>query len=191
MLSNSSNWLNRAVTHLTFQKPAVSSWRKTNPHNVPLWHHDYLPAGRAKHANLFATQNHHCASPPKTQWGSNKVAVQDESGEHGRCNHLMDISEVAVYLNMKASTLYSYVERKQIPHVRIGKLIRFNRRQIDSWLASLSVQVPETGRNKDEYLGFTKSTREIDNIVERAIAGSSGSRYTTKRGKQPASGREV
>ena len=106
-------------------------------------------------------------------------------------DHLMSIAEVASYLNMKHSTLYSYVERKQIPHIRIGKLIRFKRQQIDFWLVELTVQPNEPGQIREGYLGFKKSRREINGIVERAIAESRKVNYTGKRGKQPAaSGKE-
>ena len=105
--------------------------------------------------------------------------------------HLMSIAEVATYLNMKQSTLYAYVERKQIPHIRIGKLIRFSQQQINVWLDDLAVSVNETRQTREGYLGFRKSPKEIDEIVSKAIAGSIKVDYTNKRGKQPAaSGKE-
>ena len=105
---------------------------------------------------------------------------------------LMNIRELAVYLNMKQSTIYALVERRQIPHIRIGKLVRFNLQQVNTWLASLTVLPDEAVRRKDNYRGFRRSSREIDNIVNQAIAESQGTGYTAKRGKQPASsGKEV
>lgn len=104
---------------------------------------------------------------------------------------LLTVKELAAYLNMKVSTLYSYVEHKQIPHIRIGKLVRFNLQQIDAWLTDLTVQAVETVNSTDGYRGFHKSRKEIDAIVERAIAVPVRVGYTANRGKQPASGKEV
>lgn len=49
---------------------------------------------------------------------------------------LMDISEVAQYLNCSQSFLYKYTESGRIPHLRIGNRIRYRRDEIDAWMAS-------------------------------------------------------
>lgn len=47
---------------------------------------------------------------------------------------LLSIAETAAYLRMSRSWLYQQVERKRIPHVRLGSVIRFDRNAIDRWL---------------------------------------------------------
>jgi len=51
---------------------------------------------------------------------------------------LLNIDEVGEYLNMNKRTLYSYVQKGIIPHIRLGKgkkgPIRFDINHIDKWI---------------------------------------------------------
>ncbi len=47
---------------------------------------------------------------------------------------LWDIKRVSQYLGIKRSTLYAMIERREIPHYRIGRLARFRPAEIDAWL---------------------------------------------------------
>ena len=47
---------------------------------------------------------------------------------------LWDVRRVSRYLGIKLSTLYAMIERKEIPHYRIGRLARFKQAEIDAWL---------------------------------------------------------
>jgi excisionase family DNA binding protein len=49
-------------------------------------------------------------------------------------DELWDIRRVSQYLGIKRSTLYTMIERKEIPHYRIGRLARFRQAEIDAWL---------------------------------------------------------
>lgn len=46
----------------------------------------------------------------------------------------MDVEGVAEYLGLAASTIYDRVRSLDIPHARIGQLIRFRKSDIDRWL---------------------------------------------------------
>ncbi len=46
----------------------------------------------------------------------------------------LSIKEISDYLCLKVSTVYALVEQKKIPHYRIGRLIRFKKSEIDSWM---------------------------------------------------------
>lgn len=48
----------------------------------------------------------------------------------------LTVKELASYIKVKEKTLYSLVARRDIPHYRINKLIRFKQEEIDSWLES-------------------------------------------------------
>lgn len=50
----------------------------------------------------------------------------------------MDVSEVAAYLNLKPSKIRKMVFRREIPYVKIGRLVRFKRQAIEAWLEGLS-----------------------------------------------------
>ena len=47
----------------------------------------------------------------------------------------MTAQEVATYLRCSVSTVRRFVMRGEIPHYRLGKMVRFRRREVDSWLA--------------------------------------------------------
>ena len=48
---------------------------------------------------------------------------------------LMTAQEVAAYLRCSVSTVRRFVMRGEIPYYRLGKMVRFRRREVDSWLA--------------------------------------------------------
>lgn len=47
---------------------------------------------------------------------------------------LMTAHEVGRYLNCSVTTVRRLVGRGEIPHFRLGKLVRFRRSEIDAWL---------------------------------------------------------
>ena len=48
---------------------------------------------------------------------------------------LMTAGEVASYLSCSISTVRRLVMRGEVPHYRLGKMVRFRRVEIDGWLA--------------------------------------------------------
>lgn len=57
--------------------------------------------------------------------------------------HLMDVNEIAQYLNVSKQTIYYWVNLEFIPFVKMGWLLRFRRDEVDRWLAKKSSK----GRN--------------------------------------------
>ena len=50
-------------------------------------------------------------------------------------NRLWNIKETAYYLNLSVGTLYNYVSRGDIPHVKLSNgAVRFRKTHIDRWL---------------------------------------------------------
>ena len=45
----------------------------------------------------------------------------------------VDVKTAAQLLGVSPSLVYAYVERKQIPHYRIGRCIRFSRHELALW----------------------------------------------------------
>jgi excisionase family DNA binding protein len=54
---------------------------------------------------------------------------------------LMTIRETSNYINIKEKTIYAKVEAKQIPHFKIGGLIRFKKDEIDQWIEEQRVGI--------------------------------------------------
>jgi len=47
---------------------------------------------------------------------------------------MLTVDELANFLNVKKSTLYTWAYRKQIPSQKVGKALRFSREDIERWL---------------------------------------------------------
>ena len=49
---------------------------------------------------------------------------------------LLTVQELAAYLRCSVTTVRRIVSRGEIPHYRLGKMVRFRRREVDAWLAA-------------------------------------------------------
>ena len=49
---------------------------------------------------------------------------------------LINIEELSVYLNFKKSRIRYEVFMGTIPHLKIGRSIRFSKSQVDAWLST-------------------------------------------------------
>ena len=47
---------------------------------------------------------------------------------------LMNVQQTSEYLGVPVSTIYAYSMKGKIPHSHIGKLLRFRKTDIDTWL---------------------------------------------------------
>jgi len=48
--------------------------------------------------------------------------------------------DLAVYLDIKLNTVYSWVYLKKIPYIKMGRLVKFDLREIESWLIDKKVE---------------------------------------------------
>ena len=53
---------------------------------------------------------------------------------------LLTPQEVADYLGVKVSTIYQWTHQEFIPHIKIGKHVRFRQSVIDRWLDKRAVE---------------------------------------------------
>ena len=54
---------------------------------------------------------------------------------------LLDIREVSVYTGLSVHTLYTMVSQRRVPFVKLGRLTKFDREEIDKWITVHSVKV--------------------------------------------------
>ena len=54
---------------------------------------------------------------------------------------LMSIEQVSQYVDLSVHTVYRMVSQRRIPFVKIGRLTKFDRGEIDKWITSHSVKV--------------------------------------------------
>lgn len=52
---------------------------------------------------------------------------------------LMDVAELSGYLSVPLPTLYTWTHQRKIPHFKVGRSVRFDRVEIDSWLEARRV----------------------------------------------------
>ena len=49
---------------------------------------------------------------------------------------LLNVTEVSEWLQVKRSTIYLWAEQSMIPHMKLGRLLRFDHDEIEAWLDS-------------------------------------------------------
>jgi len=74
-------------------------------------------------------------------------------------SQVMDIKELAEYLGIGKSKIYSLIRHKKIPASRIGRQYRFSKEVVDSWLKEKLI----TGKEEQTLQLFNS-----DNMKEEA-----------------------
>lgn len=67
-------------------------------------------------------------------WG---FAASPTSDANGQGDTLLDVSQVAEYLRISRSSVYKLIERRQIPAIRIGRLLRVRKNELDNTLRAM------------------------------------------------------
>ena len=55
----------------------------------------------------------------------------------------MDIAELSRQLGVTINTLYSWVNQRRIPYVKVGRLVKFDQKDIEAWIAERKVKPTE------------------------------------------------
>jgi excisionase family DNA binding protein len=50
---------------------------------------------------------------------------------------LLDINQAATFLNVKVSRLRTAILRREIPFLKIGRLLRFHKKDLEGWIEKL------------------------------------------------------
>ena len=83
----------------------------------------------------------------------------------------LNIKEASQYLGIKISTLYFYVENGNIPHYRIGRLIRFKKQEVDQWMEGNKKERIDLSKMAARMLGkVPHQILDVPSIVKKAIA---------------------
>jgi excisionase family DNA binding protein len=86
-------------------------------------------------------------------------------------SNFLTIQEVSQYLHIKPATLYSKVGGGEIPHYKVGRLVRFKREDIDRWMEDHRRDPHDADRKAEAILRVTnKSSLAVDEVVKKAIA---------------------
>ena len=86
----------------------------------------------------------------------------------------LTIQDVAQLLQIKPSTLYAWAEQGAIPHLKLGRLLRFDPDEIEAWLLTQRREAtPERMHRR----------RSNPDHVDDLIAQAKREAYTVSRGK--------
>jgi len=53
---------------------------------------------------------------------------------------LINVKQLSESTGLSVFTLYSWINQKKIPYVKVGRLIRFEPRKIEKWIEGNSVE---------------------------------------------------
>ena len=96
----------------------------------------------------------------------------------------LTVREASRYLGVKPSSLYSMVEEKEIPHYRIGRLIKFTKADLDAFMEERRVDRLDLEKEAKKILNHTRNPKmDVDALVKKTVEGSEGIRYTASHGK--------
>jgi excisionase family DNA binding protein len=96
----------------------------------------------------------------------------------------LTVNEVSEYLSVKPSTLYLMVESGELPHYRIGRLIRFKKDDVNQWMeAHRREGINVDKKARDILKAINRPGMDIDRIVEKSIAEVKGLKYTPNHGR--------
>lgn len=101
-------------------------------------------------------------------------------------SNLLTVSELSEYLCVKEKTLYAKVEAGEIPHYRIGRLIRFRLDEIEAWLETCrnqKGQVTEQSTPRKRKATSRNSNGYINAIIAKAIDQERDKYYDSGHGK--------
>lgn len=102
-------------------------------------------------------------------------------------NDFFTIEELSCYLRIKTKTLYSWAENGSIPHYKIGRLIRFKKSDIDSWMGAHRKEYDscEVERGAENALKSARKGKCIDphRLAKKIIDEVKVGKYTPRHGK--------
>jgi excisionase family DNA binding protein len=55
---------------------------------------------------------------------------------------LVDIKALSTMLSVKPKTIYDWVHKDYIPHIKLGQLVRFDENEIKEWLENKKSKKP-------------------------------------------------
>ena len=94
------------------------------------------------------------------------------------------IKEIMTYLGIRKSTLYFLVGKGDIPHYRIGRLIRFKKKDIDIWMEGNKEERIDLHKKAIKMLGkVANPNSDVDSTLKKAIDETKRKRYISLQEK--------
>ena len=91
----------------------------------------------AEEKRVGATRDNGTDSRGNAGAGNREPIVPSTPDGNDQGDVLLDVLEVADYLRISRSLVYKLIERQQIPAIRIGRLLRVRKDELDETLRSM------------------------------------------------------
>lgn len=91
----------------------------------------------------------------------------------------LDVKQASAHINIKSKTLYSLAAKKQIPHYRIGTMLRFKAEELEAWMQEKKVFEFELIEKEEE------NKKIIDTVLKKVYnpIPKKAARPSSERGK--------
>ena len=93
----------------------------------------------------------------------------------------LSVRNLSSYMDIKVKTIYSMVEKREIPFYKIGRLVRFKKSEIDAWVKELKFEMVSPQAEAREIIDRVKP--ESGCIVKKNVAHAKALGYTPKCGR--------
>ena len=78
----------------------------------------------------------------RAEQARSRLGIGESEQEDSEMKPWMNVKELAVYTGLSVATIYSKTSRKEMPAHHIGRLPRYHRDEIDSWIRGTKIEVP-------------------------------------------------
>jgi len=96
----------------------------------------------------------------------------------------LTIDDLAEYFSVKRSTLYAKVESGEIPHYKVGRLIRFRRDEVNTWMEGhRRERIAPDKKAKEILKGVRNPKIDVSKVVKKVIEEAKDRSYTLGHGK--------
>jgi excisionase family DNA binding protein len=96
----------------------------------------------------------------------------------------LSVKELGEYLHIKPATLYGKTEAGEVPHYKVGRLIRFKQDDIDEWMEKHRREPLDANKRARRILKATdRSNVDVNRIVKKSIEEVKGKCYSPGKGK--------
>lgn len=113
------------------------------------------------------------------RWTAEKVIPEVDKSEK-----FLTVIDVASLLSVRPSTVYQWASSGKIPHYRLGRIVRFRRKDLEAWVEGFKKErVDEEGKAREIVRVLFRQGQDIDRIIKKNIAEVKGNRYTSPREK--------
>jgi len=70
----------------------------------------------------------------------------------GKIRKLVNVQQLSEIIGVKVATIYSWVSREYIPHIKLGRLVRFDLDAVFEWIAGKAVIGRNSRLPKENFL---------------------------------------